>query len=379
MANSYDQEFNRSFPTQTEGPEFSPQKDSGKNGRKSYSLAKKMLMSMATAAAAALVVLSPLNFSVRDVEHTSALFVYEYDVQNDTGDGTELSYKLYSGEELVEEGSIDPGSESVLLDELEPDTVYTLRIWNGDKHIKTLSFRTKPLQPVDFGQNPDEAGGNGDDYEPGIGDGEEEEPEGSPEPSASATPEPTATASPAPSTTPTPTPTPTPSATPSPTPAPLPPAPIPSPEPTPTPAPTAAPEITPPPYPTYDPSDTTRPAGTISSAGSELWYTDIPPEATLKLSYELRNPPDSIVTDVKVYVTYPDGSVEMHHAPDIPGTDINGGPVDFDIFLNHDKIKAWAEGENADKNLTLVIGYKYNGTSTAIDGGSYEHWWVENP
>ena len=63
MANSYDYEFNRSFPEQCEGPEFSPSADYGKNGKKSYSL-RKIMMALATAAAAALVVLSPLNFSV---------------------------------------------------------------------------------------------------------------------------------------------------------------------------------------------------------------------------------------------------------------------------------------------------------------------------
>ena len=56
MANSYDYEFNRSFPEQIEGPEFSPSADYGKNRKKSYGL-RKIMMALATAGAAALIAL----------------------------------------------------------------------------------------------------------------------------------------------------------------------------------------------------------------------------------------------------------------------------------------------------------------------------------
>ena len=275
MSNSYDYEFNNTFPVQTIGPEFSPNKDFGKNGKKSYDF-KKTLMSLATAGAAMLIALSPLNFGVKDVDEDSALLVYEYQVQNDVQGSTVLSYKLYDGQTLVEEAELEPGSKFVLLDGLKADTMYLLHIWNGDKHVKTIRFRTDPEQPVSIelgpygGGSAPQPGGNVPENSPAVTPSTSPEPTPSPSATVTPTPSPTAALTPSPtpyvpqpvpgitkpSATPTSTPAPTPTPTPAPTPTPTPaPTPIPTPEPTPepTPAPTKNPYYEPGTNPTTDP------------------------------------------------------------------------------------------------------------------------------
>ena len=266
MANSYDQEFNRSFPEQIEGPEFAPNINYGKNKKKSYGL-RKLLMALSTAAAAALIVLSPLGFDVTDIETDSALLVYDYEVQNDPKDEIILNYRLYEKQELIRQGEMEQGNNELLLDELKPDTLYILRVWNGEEHIKTLRFRTKPVNPIGF-TKPDPDGG----FEPGIGGGEDEE---EPEVKASATPIPTVqpSASPVPTASPTPSPTPRPTATPVPTQPPAPVVPEPAPVvPTPIPA-TPAPTPAPTNNPYYDPAGnaTTNPDAVVYYIGTEYF------------------------------------------------------------------------------------------------------------
>ena len=266
MANSYDQEFNRSFPEQVEGPELTPYIDYGKNTKKSYGL-RKLLMALSAAAAAALIMLSPLGFDVTEIDTDSALFVYDYEVRNDPKDETILNYRLYEKQKLERQGEMEQGSNEILLEDLKPDTLYFLRVWNGEEHIKTLRFRTKPVNPIGF-TKPDPDGG----FEPGIGGGEEEE---EPEVKASATPIPTVqpSASPVPTASPTPSPTPMPTATPVPTQPPAPVVPEPAPVvPTPIPAtPTPAPVPTNNPY--YDPEGnaTTNPDAVLYYIGTEYF------------------------------------------------------------------------------------------------------------
>lgn len=112
MANSYDQEFNRSFPEQIEGPEFAPCIDYGKNKKKSYGL-KNLLMALSTAAAAALIMLSPLGFDVTDIETDSALFVYDYEVQSDPKDEVILNYRLYEKQKFERQGEMEQGSNEI--------------------------------------------------------------------------------------------------------------------------------------------------------------------------------------------------------------------------------------------------------------------------
>ena len=250
MANSYDYEFNNSFPVQTVGPEFSPTQDFGKNGKKTYDL-KKMLLALTTAAAALLIVLSPLGFGVEDIEPYSAVFIYDYEVKNDPQDEVELTYRLYEGQEYLEQGSMEHGSNEIPLDGLEPDTLYFIRVFQGEKLIKTVRFRTPPLKPVELLPE----SGNGGGFEPGIGGGDYE-PEVTEAVLPTESPEPTP--SPAPSPSPTPSPTPAPTAQPTPSPAPYVPEPVPAtpvPAPVPTPVPTDNPYYDPEANPTTDPDN----------------------------------------------------------------------------------------------------------------------------
>lgn len=253
MANSYDYEFNNTFPEQTIGPEFPPMQDFGKKGKKAYDF-KKMLLALTTAAAAAVIALSPLGFGVEDVEPYSAVFVYEYEVKNDPQDEVDLTYRLYDGQVFVEDGPMEQGSNEIPLDGLEPDTLYFIRVFQGEKQIKTIRFRTPPVKPIELLPETQPGG-----FGPGIGGGLDE-PEETEAVKPTESPEPTPSPSPSPSPSPTPAPTPSPTPQPTPTPAPYVPEPAPAtPKPIPaTPAPTPVP-TTPPGYyvpggtPTTDP------------------------------------------------------------------------------------------------------------------------------
>lgn len=287
MANSYDYEFNNTFPIQTIGAEFSPYEDFGKNGKKSYGL-KKLLLALTTAGAATLIALSPLNFGVKEVDSDSALLVYEYQVQNDAAGDTVLRYRLYAGQDFVEEGEMEPGTDTVLLDELKSDTLYILRIWNGEKHIKTIRFRTNPLQPIDLGFRGD-PGDGGEQEEPAVLESLE------PSPTASPKPSPTPSPTPVPSPTPTPSPEPTPSPTPYEPPY-VPPAPIPA---------TPEPEVTAPPYYDPDPSTTTDPSYVIR--GLNLEVDGGPGDYTIVIYPNINNV-DFNVTRLKMTVRGPSGT-----------------------------------------------------------------------
>ena len=221
MANSYDYEFNNTFPEQTIGPEFPPMQDFGKKGKKAYDF-KKMLLALTTAAAAAVIALSPLGFGVEKVEPYSAVFVYEYEVKNDPQDEVDLTYRLYDGQVFVEDGPMEQGSNEIPLDGLEPDTLYFIRVFQGEKQIKTIRFRTPPVKPIELLPETQPGG-----FGPGIGGGLDE-PEETEAVKPTESPEPTPSPSPSPSPSPTPAPTPSPTPQPTPTPAPYVPEPVPA-------------------------------------------------------------------------------------------------------------------------------------------------------
>ena len=138
MSGFYSEEYNRTFPDQPEGPEYTPYVNSGSGTKPSIS---KSTLAALVAAAAMTAALFSSDFDVDNIQTHSAIF--EYEVKSEAGDL--LTYELITGGETVQEGFLDLGDDDLLFDDLTPDTRYSVKIFKNSELLDTIHFRTKPV------------------------------------------------------------------------------------------------------------------------------------------------------------------------------------------------------------------------------------------
>ena len=143
ISSRYSQEFNRTIPHQIEGPEFTPYQNTGTTATKPTAKKSALLAAMMAAAALAALIL-PLCFSIKNVQTTSAELHFAVVAEEGYTEEDLLTYQLLLGGEIVEEGLLPFGRSDFLLDDLVPDSRYTVEIFKNGEPEKTLNFRTKP-------------------------------------------------------------------------------------------------------------------------------------------------------------------------------------------------------------------------------------------
>lgn len=141
----YSQEFNRTIPHQTEGPEFSPYLNTGTTATKPTAKKSSALLAAMMAAAALAALLLPLCFSIKNVQTTTAELHFAVVAEEGYTEDDMLTYQLLFRGEIVEEGLLPFGRSLFLLDNLMPDSRYTVEIFKNGEPEKTLNFRTKPV------------------------------------------------------------------------------------------------------------------------------------------------------------------------------------------------------------------------------------------
>ena len=141
ISSRYDQQFNRTIPHQTEGPEFTPYINKGTTATKPSASA---LLAVLLAAAALAALILPLCFTTKNVQSRSAQLHYSIIAEEGYEETDELTYQLFFAGEMIREGKLPHGDSFLLLDDLEPDSRYTIEIFKNGEPEKTLNFRTKP-------------------------------------------------------------------------------------------------------------------------------------------------------------------------------------------------------------------------------------------
>ena len=139
----YSQEFNRTIPHQLEGPEFSPYQNTVHTATKPTAKKSSLLATLVAAATLASLIL-PLCFSIKNVQPTSAELHFAVVAEEGYEETDVLTYQLLLGAKIVEEGLLPFGQSMFLMDELAPDSRYTIQIFKNGVPEKTLNFRTKP-------------------------------------------------------------------------------------------------------------------------------------------------------------------------------------------------------------------------------------------
>ncbi|MBQ6720178.1 MAG: hypothetical protein IJN20_07525 [Oscillospiraceae bacterium] len=139
----YDQQFNRTIPHQIEGPEFTPYENTGSTATKPAAKRSALLAALMAAAALAALIL-PLCFSIKNVQPRSAELHFAVVAEEGYKETDMITYQLLFGGDPVEEGLLPFGKSVFLLDDLEPDSRYTVEIFKNGEPEKTLNFRTKP-------------------------------------------------------------------------------------------------------------------------------------------------------------------------------------------------------------------------------------------
>ena len=105
---------------------------------------------LAAAALAALIL--PLCFSIKNVQPRSAELHFSVVAEEGYTEDDILTYQLLNESEIIRQGQLPYGSSFLLLDNLESDSRYTIRIFKNNELEKTLNFRTKPEETEETGE-----------------------------------------------------------------------------------------------------------------------------------------------------------------------------------------------------------------------------------
>lgn len=160
MTGRYDQEFNRTMPEQTEGPEFTPYVNKGKGKKTKF----KMPVVVATLVGAAILFgLFSSSLGLESVGTADAVVSCDITKESPTD---VIEYVLYENGTAIASGELDEGHTEIPFEGLIPDTPYTFEVLKNGNQVDTLNFKTLP------------AGGSvGPSPGPDPGPGPEPEPE----------------------------------------------------------------------------------------------------------------------------------------------------------------------------------------------------------
>ena len=179
MNERYDIEFNRTFPRQKEGPEFTPYL----NGKSAAKKRKYVFgaAAVATAIAAAAVLFGLFRGALSVVRAGTFDAVISCESSGGIPDA-EYTYMLYQNGNAVTSGFLEEGSNRVLLKDLTPDTPYTFVMYTNGAEADSVYFKTLPLLTDPQEPEPEPTPGPGPEPQP--------EPQPEPEPTPIVIPEP---------------------------------------------------------------------------------------------------------------------------------------------------------------------------------------------
>lgn len=139
MAEKYDLEYNRTFPRQKEGPEYTPYVN--KRGKRKKITAH--VPAVASAIVTAVVLFGIFSSSLSLVSVGTDAAQISCDITKETETDI-VEYVLYTDGEAVFSGELEEGHTEIALENLSPDTPYTFIVLKNGSTADSMNFRTLP-------------------------------------------------------------------------------------------------------------------------------------------------------------------------------------------------------------------------------------------